>query len=86
MKKERERGGKKTIFLWPQFSVFLPHSEFQLMCLIRKTSNISRKVSRPAVGTMGSAQTHTCPHSNLYLLPKSTTAPKLHTLKPTVRI
>ena len=34
-----------------------PYSEHQSICLPRKPSNISRKVSGPALGTVGPAQT-----------------------------
>ena len=74
-KKDRESGSKKNIFLWPYLS--LPHSELQPIYLLRKSSNISSKVSGPA-GTVESAQTRIWSYSSLYLLPKSTTAPKVH--------
>ena len=58
-----------------------PYSEHQSICLPRKPSNISREVSGPALGTVGSAQTLIWFYSSLYLLPKSTIAPKVNILK-----
>ena len=48
----------------------------QSICLHRKFSSISRKVSGPVVGSVVSAQSQILPYSSLYLLPKSTIAPK----------
>ena len=59
----------------------LPYSEVQPICLLRKSSDTTRKFSRPALGTVRSAQTWIWPYSSLYLLPKSTIAPKVHSLK-----
>ena len=61
----RESDSKKNIFLWPQLLLSLLLSELQPIFLLRNSSNISRKVSRPAVGAVGSAQTQLCPHSSL---------------------
>lgn len=59
-----------------------PHSEHQPICLLRKPTNISRKVvSGCAVGTLGSVHTHIWPNSSLYLLPNPILAPKVHNLK-----
>ena len=80
-KKGRENGSKKNIFLWPHLS--LPCSELQPICLLRKSSNISRKVSGPA-GTVESAQTGIWSYSSLYLLPKSTAAATAKSLQSTI--
>lgn len=58
----------------------------QSICLLRKFSNISQKVSEPAVGTVGSAPMQIWPYSSLLLFPKSTIVLKKHSLKLTVRI
>jgi hypothetical protein len=59
----------------------LPHSEVQPVCPLRKSSDTTRKFSGPALGTVRSAQTRIWPYSSLYLLPESTIAPKVHSLK-----
>jgi len=63
-----------------------PHNVFQSICLLRKSSNISRKVSGPVVGSVGFAQSQIWPYSSLYLLPNSTVVPKVHSLKVIVGI
>ena len=68
----------KNVLLSPPLSS--PHNVHQLIYLPRKSSNISRKVSGPAVGSVGSALTQIWPHSSLYLLPKSIIAPRVHSL------
>ena len=50
--------------------------------LTPKSSNISRKVSGPVVGSMWSAQSQMWPYFNLYLLLKFTVSPKFHCLFP----
>ena len=75
----KESGSKKNIFLCPLFS--LPNSALQQICLLIKTPNISRKVSGSTGGAVGSAQMQIWLYSSLYLLPKSTTAPKVRSLK-----
>ena len=55
----------------------LPHNEFQPICLLIKSSNISRNVSGPAMGTVWSTLTQIWPYSTLFLLPNSTIAPKI---------
>ena len=80
--RERKSGSKKTIFLWPQLSVSLPPQwALAKISLLRTYSNISRKVSRPAVGTVGPAQILIWPYSTLYLLPKPTVATEFHSFK-----
>ena len=54
--------------------------------LTPKSSNISRNVSGPVVGSIGSTQPCIWPYSSLYLLPKSTVVPKVHSLKVIVGI
>ena len=68
----------KNVLLSPPLSN--PHSEHQPIYLPRNSSTISRKVSGPAVGSVGSAPTQIWPHSSLYLLPKPTIAPRVHSL------
>jgi len=65
---------KRNIILWCQ--LFSPHSEPKSICLPRNPSHISRKISGPAVGTVGSTPTQIWPYSSLSLLPKSAIAPK----------
>ena len=65
-----QSSGKKNVLLSPLLSS--PHREHQPICLLRKSSNISRKVSEPAEGSVTSAQTQIWPYSSLYLPPKST--------------
>ena len=65
---------KRNIIPWCQ--LFSLHSELKSICLPRKTSNISRKISGPAVITVGSTPTQIWPYCSLSLLPKSTIAPK----------
>ena len=50
------------------------------------SSNISRKISGPAVGTVGLTQTQVWPYFILYFFPEFTIAPKVHNLKPFVMI
>jgi len=69
-----ESHSEKYVFLCPLLS--LRQSEHQLVCLLRKSSNISTKVSGPAVSAVRSAQTQIWPHSSLYLLPKFIIAPQ----------
>ena len=68
----------KKVLLSPPSSN--PHSEHQPIYLPRKSSSISRKVSGPAVGSVGSALTQSWPHSSLCLLPKSTVAPRVYSV------
>ena len=58
-----------------------PYSEHQSICPPRKPSSISRKGSEPALGTVGPARTLIWFYSSLYMLPKSTVAPKVNILK-----
>ena len=69
----------KNVLLSPPLSS--PHSVYQTICLLRKSSSIFRKVSEPAVDAVRSAQIQIWPYSPLYLLPKSTIAPKVQSLK-----
>ena len=71
--------GSENIFLSPPLKS--PHSEHQPVCLLRKPSNISRKVSEPAVNTVESAPIQIWPYSSLFLLPVPTIALKVHDLK-----
>lgn len=80
----KKNGTKKNVFLCPLFS--FPNSDLQQNCLLIKSPNISRKVSGSDDGAVGSAQTQMWFYSSLYLLPKSTTAPKVHSLKLIVGI
>ena len=80
----KESGSKKNVFLCPLFS--LPNSALQQICLLIKPPNISRKVSGSTGGAMGSAQMQIWLYSSLYLLPKSTTAPKVRSLKLIARM
>ena len=48
--------------------------------LTPKSSNISRKVSGPVVGSVWSAQSQMWPYFSLYLLLKFTVAPKVHSV------
>ena len=76
-----ESGGLQSTglqFVSPSFTS--PHHVLQSICLLRNFSNISRKVSGLAVGSVGSAPTQIWPHSSLYLLPKPTIAPRVHSL------
>ena len=75
---ERETSSMKNVLLSPPLSNL--HSEHQPIYLSRNSSNISRKVSGPAVGSVGSALTQIWPHSSLYLLSKPTIAPRVHSL------
>ena len=45
-------------------TVFTAHSMLQIICLIRKSSNISKKVFGPFVGSVESAQTQILPYSS----------------------
>ena len=75
---ERETSSMKNVLRSSPLSS--PHSEHQPIYLSRNSSNISRKVSGPAVGSVGSALTQIWPHSSLYLLPKPTISPRVHSL------
>lgn len=79
----RKSGGKKVL-LSPPLS--FPHSEYQPICLFKKSFNIFKKVSGPAMGTVESGQTQIWPYYSLFLLPKSIIAPKVHSLRLMVRI
>ena len=68
----------------PPFSS--PHDVLQSLCLLRKSSNISRNVSGSVVGSVGSAQIQTLPYFSLHLLPKSTIVPTLQNLRLIVGI
>jgi len=61
-------------FVIPSFTS--AHHVLQPICLLRNFSNISRKVSGPVVGSVGSGQTLIWPYFSLYLFPKSTLAHK----------
>ena len=50
-----------------------------------KSSNISRKFSKPVVGCVGSAQSQIWPYSGLYFVPKSTVS-RVHSLRLIVGI
>ena len=50
------------------------------------SKNVSRHFSGPVVGSVGFAQSQIWPYSSLYLLPKSTVVPKVHSLKVIVGI
>lgn len=79
-KEQQSSSIKKNMFLLSQVSVSLPHSELQPMCLLRASSNISRKVSGSAVVTEP-AQTLMWPYSGQYFLSKSTITPEVHSFK-----
>ena len=49
-----------------------PHSDHQSICLLRRSSNISRKFSGPAVSAVRSVKTQIWAYSSLNFLPKST--------------
>ena len=66
----------RNIFLCPQLG-FLLYTELLPICLLRKTSNISRRVSRRGIGTVLSTQTQIWPYSSLYFLPKSRASSQL---------
>ena len=82
--KEREKYSEKNAFLTPLLTSL--HSEHQPICLLMTSSNISRNVSGPVVGTVESAQAQFWPNSSWYLLPESTIAPKNHSLRLIVEI
>lgn len=52
--------------------VFTAHSMLQIICLLRKSSNISRKVFGPVVGSIMSPQPLILPYFSLYFFPEST--------------
>lgn len=56
---------------------FLLYTELHPICLLRKTSNISRRISRPAMDIVLSSQTHIWPYSSLYFLPNSRASSQL---------
>ena len=66
----------RNIFLCPQLG-FLLYTELLPICLLRKTSNISRRVSRRGIGTVLSTQTQIWPYSSLYFLPRSRASSQL---------
>ena len=75
----KESGSKKNVFLCHLFS--LPNRELQQICLHIKSPSTSRKVSGSTGGAVVLAQTQIWLYSSLYLLPQSTTAPKVRSLK-----
>lgn len=62
-------------------SFLAPTVRLQPIYLLRTSSNISRNVSRPAVGTVGPAQILIWHYFTLCLLPKFTVAPEFHSFK-----
>lgn len=62
-------------------SFLAPTVRLQPIYLLRTSSNISRNISRPAVGTVGPAQILIWHYFTLYLLPKFTVAPEFHSFK-----
>ena len=58
-KKYIENDSKGDFLIIPPLSS--SQNVLQTICLLRKTSNISRKVSGPAVGTVGPVQTQIFP-------------------------
>lgn len=72
----RESGSKKNILLCSQLC-FLLYTELHPICLLRKASNISRRISRAAMGTVLSSQTHIWPYSKVYFLSKSRASSQL---------
>ena len=61
--------------------VFSLNSVVSVLSPTVRSSDSTRKFSGPALGTVRSAQTRIWPYSSLYLLPESTIAPKVHSLK-----
>ena len=61
--------------------VFSLNSVVSVLSLTVRSSDTTRKFSGPTLGTVRSAQTRIWPYSSLYLLPESTIAPKVHSLK-----
>lgn len=64
MKKKKQNYVHRVIVKhYPMMSVVTPHNVLQPICLLRKSSNISRMGSRPAVGAVGSVQSQIWPCS-----------------------
>lgn len=83
-KKYMESFNKKNVLVIFLFT--FPHSVLQSICLHRKPSIISSKVSGSVVDSIGSTQTQILPYSCLNLLPMSTISPKVHSLRLIVGI
>lgn len=73
---ENESGSEKNVLLSPLLTSL--HNEQQPIYLLKKSFNTSRKVSVSAMGTVGFTQPQVWPYSRLFLLPKPTIAPIVH--------
>ena len=67
-----KKGGIYIEYIWEEGPCDSPTFLLHSVCLLGKSSSIFRKVSKSAVGAVGSAQTQSLPCSSLYLFPKST--------------
>jgi len=87
MKKKKQKYVHRVIVRTvSSYDISCHHTVLQPICLVQRSFNISRTLSRPAVGAVGSVQSQTWPGSSLCLLSEPTVAPSVHSLRFTAGI